>query len=66
MVVWCAVWFGELSKKGSHLYGLPLLIKSTANFYILGNFMITLFPNVLENQFQKDIFGYWENSMAGQ
>ena len=28
--------------------------------------MISSFQNVPENQFQKDIFGYWENLMAGQ
>ena len=59
-IVCCLVW-GTI-KKGSHLYGLPLLIKSTAN---LAN-MISSFQNVPENQFQKDIFGYWENLMSGQ
>ena len=28
--------------------------------------MISSFQNVPENQFQKDIFGYWENLMSGQ
>ena len=63
-MVCCLVWGTNKKRKPSLWFAF--VNQKYSQFLHFRKFMISSFQNVPENQFQKDIFGYWENLMSGQ